>query len=142
MSQPVSLSVILSTKKQDIPLDALHALFNEGAFWAQNRTASDLQHMLHMSDPVVSAHLGDRLVGFARATGDGVYRAVIWDVVVSPTLQGQGVGRRMVEELLNHPHMQYVERVYLMTTFKQGFYEKLGFTRNNSTTMVCLREAL
>jgi len=29
-----------------------------------------------------------------------------------------------------------VERVYLMTTYKQSFYERIGFQPNASTTMV------
>jgi len=32
--------------------------------------------------------------------------------------------------------LRFVERVYLMTTYQQGFYEKIGFQTNNSTTMV------
>jgi N-acetylglutamate synthase-like GNAT family acetyltransferase len=133
--------VTLSTRKEDIDVRALCDLFEKGAFWARGRSTTDLQHMLHMSDPVVCAHLEDRLVGFARATGDGVYRAVIWDVVVHPQCQGQGIGRLMVESLLAHPSIKNVERVYLMTTFQQGFYEKLGFSKNASTTMVRLRKA-
>jgi len=133
------LPIVLSTCKQDIDVTALRELFDAGAFWAQGRKETDLQHMLHMSEPVVSAHLDGTLVGFARATGDGVYRAVIWDVVVHPDWQGRSIGRQLVETLLAHPLLADVERVYLMTTFKQGFYEKLGFAKNNSTTMVLLR---
>jgi GNAT superfamily N-acetyltransferase len=79
------------------------------------------------------------LLGFARATGDAVYRAVIWDVVVDPAHQGQGIGRQLVETLIAHPLLNTVERVYLMTTFQQGFYEQLGFVKNASTTMVLTR---
>jgi N-acetylglutamate synthase-like GNAT family acetyltransferase len=32
--------------------------------------------------------------------------------------------------------MQKVERVYLMTTHQQEFYEKIGFQVNKTTTMV------
>ena len=42
----------------------------------------------------------------------------------------------MVETVLSHPRMQKVERVYLMTTHQQEFYEKIGFQVNNTTTMV------
>ncbi|MBC7880530.1 MAG: GNAT family N-acetyltransferase [Anaerolineae bacterium] len=129
----------LSTRKEDLLAIEIQDLFDAGAFWAQGRRIEDIELMIQMSNPVVSARIDNRLVGFTRATGDGVYRAVIWDVVVDPACQGQGIGRQLVEALISHPLMCAVERVYLMTTFQQGFYEKLGFVKNASTTMVLTR---
>ncbi len=88
------------------------------------------------SDPVVTVWDGDRMIGFARATSDGIYRATIWDVVIHPDYQGAGLGRKLVQTVLSHPHMCRVERVYLMTTNQQAFYERIGFTENATTTMV------
>jgi N-acetylglutamate synthase-like GNAT family acetyltransferase len=135
----VSSSVTLSTCKDDILAVEIQNLFDAGAFWAQGRRIEDIERMVELSNPVVSARIENRLVGFARATGDGIYRAVIWDVVVDPACQGQGIGRQLVETLIAHPLLSTVERVYLMTTFQQGFYEKLGFVKNASTTMVLTR---
>ena len=88
------------------------------------------------SDPVITAWDRDCLIGFARATSDGVYRAVIWDVVIHPEYQGAGLGRKLVQTVLSHPKLNRVERVYLMTTHQQKFYERIGFEPNASTTMV------
>jgi len=66
-------------------------------------------------------------MGFGRATSDGAFRAVLWDVVVARDLEGQGLGRRLVEALLATPPVASAERVYLMTTNSSGFYERLGF---------------
>jgi ribosomal protein S18 acetylase RimI-like enzyme len=120
----------------DLDLHQLQALFNQSAFWAIDRQVEDLKIALDRSEPVVSAWDGDRLVGFARATSDGIYRATIWDVVIDCDYQRLGLGRRLVENVLNHPCMQRVERIYLSTTHQQGFYERMGFERNSSTTMV------
>jgi GNAT superfamily N-acetyltransferase len=135
----VSPSVTLSTLKDDLLAVEIQNLFDAGAFWAQGRRIGDIERMVELSNPVVSARSESRLVGFARATGDAVYRAVIWDVVVDPAHQGQGIGRQLVETLIAHPLLNTVERVYLMTTFQQGFYEQLGFVKNASTTMVLTR---
>ena len=70
---------------------------------------------------------GKRLVGFGRATSDGFSRAVLWDIVVAGDLQGHGLGRRVIEELLHAHPVVGVERVYLMTTKCAGFYRQLGF---------------
>jgi len=49
-------------------------------------------------------------------------------VVVAEEHQGQGVGRRVVEVLLSSTAVSAAERVYLMTTKGEGFYERLGFS--------------
>ena len=69
------------------------------------------------------------MVGFGRSSSDGIYRAVLWDVVVAGGLQGLGLGRRVVEALLASPQLQNVEQVYLMTTNSSGFYQQLGFAK-------------
>ena len=105
----------------------LQRLFNKHAFWAQQRSHVQLRRLLVGSTVVVSLWHGKRLVGFGRASSDGVYRAVLWDVVVAGDLHGQGLGRRVVEALMAAPALRGVERVYLMTTKSAGFYEQLGF---------------
>lgn len=117
-------------------LQQLQTLFQAAAFWAENRRVEDLAVAIANSKPVFSVWDQNRLIGFARATSDGVYRATIWDVVIHPTYRGAGLGRRLVEMLLTHPHINGVERVYLMTTHQQPFYESIGFQSNSSTTMV------
>ena len=83
--------------------------------------------MLAGSTVVVSLWRGKRMVGFGRATSDGIHRAVLWDVVVAGDLQGRGLGRRVVEALLSAKAIRNAERVYLMTTNSSGFYQQLGF---------------
>ena len=106
----------------------LQRLFHKHAFWAQQRSFAQLRRMLAGSSVVVSLWRGKRLVGFGRASSDGVYRAVLWDVVVAGDLQGRGLGRQVVEALLAAPEIQRAERVYLMTTNSSGFYQQLGFS--------------
>jgi ribosomal protein S18 acetylase RimI-like enzyme len=122
--------------RQTVDLHQLQALFNKAAFWACDRKIEDLKIAIARSEPVISVWDSDRLIGFARATSDGVYRATIWDVAIDPDYQKLGLGRKLVETVLNHPLMNRVERVYLNTTHQQSFYERIGFKRNSSTTMI------
>ncbi|KAF2286911.1 hypothetical protein GH714_035279 [Hevea brasiliensis] len=39
-------------------------------------------------------------VAFARATGDNVFNAIIWDMVVDPSYQGIGLGKAVMERLV------------------------------------------
>jgi len=108
-------------------LAQLQRLLDDHSFWAQGRSLRDLSRMLRGSAAAVSLWQEGRLMGFCRASSDGLFRAVLWDVVVAPELQGQGLGRRLVEALLTQPQLQRVERVYLMTSNSAGFYRQLGF---------------
>ncbi len=116
----------------------LRNLFESGSFWAQGRSCADLRRMLVGSQAAVTAWDGLRLVGFGRATSDGIYRAVLWDVVVTQDHQGLGLGRRVVEALLEAPPLIASERVYLMTTNSSGFYERLGFRSVESQRLMQL----
>ncbi|HEY9626784.1 MAG TPA: GNAT family N-acetyltransferase [Coleofasciculaceae cyanobacterium] len=124
------------SNSREIDFNQLQALFEITAFWASDRRIEDWVVAIAHSKPVVTVWDGDRLIGFARATSDGIYRATIWDVVIHPDYQGAGLGRKLVETVLMHPHMNRVERVYLMTTHQQHFYERIGFECNSTTTMV------
>lgn len=122
--------------KSKVDFGQLQQLFAKTAFWAQERNIEQLQIAIANSNPVVTVWDNERLIGFARANSDGIYRAAIWDVVVDPDYQGAGLGRKLVQTVLSHPLVSKVERVYLTTTHKQSFYERIGFERNETTTMV------
>lgn len=50
---------------------------------------------------------------------------MIYDVAVLPEFQGRGLGRRIMESLLNGLSMDTV--LLYSVPGKQGFYEKFGF---------------
>lgn len=118
----------------------LRLLLNKHAFWAQGRSRQQLREMLKGSQVIVSLWRGKRMVGFGRASSDGIYRAVLWDVVVAGDLQGRGLGRRVVEALLASPRLREVERVYLMTTNSNGFYEQTGFSSVSSQHLLIRKQ--
>lgn len=128
--------ILFSDAKSKIDIEQLQKLFTLAAFWAKERSIEDLKEAIKNSEPVIAVWNKQQLIGFARATSDGVYRATIWDVVIHPDFRGTGLGSKLVETVLSHPRMNKVERVYLMTTHQQKFYEKIGFEQNISTTMV------
>ncbi|MGR3273640.1 GNAT family N-acetyltransferase [Acaryochloris marina NIES-2412] len=121
-------------------LRKLQRLFQVGAFWAGERCLEDWAVAIANSYPIISVWDREELIGFARATSDGIYRAMVWDVVIHPDYRGQGLGRQLVQTLLAHPQMNRVERIYLTTTHQQSFYEHIGFVSNSSTTMVLNQE--
>lgn len=124
------------TRPERIDLFQLQKLLESTEFGAKERSLEGLAIGIANSDPVVSVWDGEKMIGLARAISDGIYRATIWDFVIHPDYQGVGLGHKLVETVLSHPRMNRVERVYLMTTCQQGFYEQIGFQLNSNTTMV------
>jgi N-acetylglutamate synthase-like GNAT family acetyltransferase len=55
---------------------------------------------------------------------------------VDGAYQGRGLGRQIVEDLLERPCLRRVERVYLMTTNSSGFYQQLGFDQIESQLLM------
>jgi N-acetylglutamate synthase-like GNAT family acetyltransferase len=110
--------------------EELRDLF-EHAPWARGRTTEEIRIMLENTDYHFSAWDGKRLIGFARVLTDRVYRATLWDVVVHTDYQKRGVGEELVNRILSHPVLSKVEKFWLNTRDKFGFYEKFGFVRSD-----------
>ncbi len=114
----------------------LSLLLNKHAFWAKERNHKDLRKLLKGSSVVISLWRGKRMVGFGRATSDGIYRAVLWDIVVAGDLQGQGLGRKVIDALLSSSKLKQVQKVYLMTTKSTDFYLQVGFLECNDQKLL------
>ena len=75
---------------------------------------------------------GDTPVGMARVVGDGGYVYFICDVIVRPSHQSRGLGRKIIENVLSWLKSQVDEGETIMVNLmsamnKEPFYEKLGF---------------
>jgi GNAT superfamily N-acetyltransferase len=67
------------------------------------------------------------LIGAARAISDGVTYAVVFDVVVLPGWQRQGVGTQIMQYLLDRARADVHSVILYAIPGREGFYEKLGF---------------
>jgi len=105
----------------------LKQFLNKNAFWAQGRTINDLKKCLGNSDVVISIWFDNEIVGFGRALSDGVFRGVLWDIVIDKDHQGKGYGKLIVSNLLNAKMLKNTRKIYLMTTNKKLFYSQLDF---------------
>ena len=119
-------------------LQKLKKLLDEETFWANERDYRSLRTMLFNSTEIISIWQEDCLIGFGRATSDKIYRAVLWDIVVKSEFKGVGIGKLIVENLINQPSIKNVERIYLMTTNKSSFYSRLGFKKEIKQKLMIL----
>ena len=114
----------------------LQKLLNTNAFWAKNRTINDLKKCLAKSDVVISLWVDEEIVGFGRALTDGIYRGVLWDIVIDQNHQGKGFGTLIVKSLLSSKKIKNTKKLYLMTTNKKLFYSQFDFKEVTSQNLL------
>ncbi|MBF2096849.1 MAG: GNAT family N-acetyltransferase [Gloeomargaritaceae cyanobacterium C42_A2020_066] len=69
-----------------------------------------------------------RLIGFARATSDHAFNATLWDVVVHPEFQGQGLGKTLMDQIIRELRQQDISNITLFADPQViGFYQQMGF---------------
>ncbi|XP_049374986.1 histone acetyltransferase TAP1 [Solanum verrucosum] len=69
-----------------------------------------------------------KLIGMARATSDHAFNATIWDVLVDPSYQGQGLGKVLIEKLIRTLLQRDIGNISLFADSKVvEFYRNLGF---------------
>ena len=90
----------------------------------------------------ITALDGEKEVGSARVVGDGGYQFFISDVIVRPEYQGMGIGREMLNRLMNCALSVADDGETIMVNLmsakdKEGFYEKLGFMKRPNDERGC-----
>lgn len=79
------------------------------------------------------------LIGVGRALADGLDCSYICDVAIHPKFQGMGLGRQIVEKLieLSEGHKKII---LYAEPGKEGFYNKLGFKPMNTAMAIFSNE--
>ena len=116
-------------------------LLKNNTSWASIRSKKDIKTMLRKSPVVVSIWSDNQMIGFGRATTDGIFRAVLWDVVVEKRFQNKGLGKILVQTILNSSNVSKVEKVYIMTTNCKTFYSNLGFKIVKNQNLMLLEKS-
>ena len=95
-------------------------------YWGGQRT-EEINRRAFANSICAIALIDGRQVGFARASGDRAVFARISDVIVWPEHRGRGIGKALVESLLNHPALRTVSTFMLNTSDAHGLYAQFGF---------------
>lgn len=115
----------ISTDPQRLDVAFIHD-FLRRSYWAQDIPREVVERSIRNS-VCCGAYQGEQQVGFARLVTDRATFAYLADVFVTPAHRGQGVSKRLVRALLEHPDLQGVRRVLLATRDAHGLYAQFGF---------------
>lgn len=109
-----------------VSLDQLEVIY-KSVGW-EKHTQAIIQQVFEASNIYAFATVKGEVVGFGRAITDHVFNAAIYDVVVHPDFQRNGIAKRIMESLLGQ--LKHVSCVHLISTMgNEGFYQKLGFKK-------------
>jgi ribosomal protein S18 acetylase RimI-like enzyme len=123
-------SLLLFNTEREIDLYELEELC-DSVGWAR-RPLRKVKKAIECSFLVVSLWemRGNRrvLIGFARATSDQSFNATIWDVVVHPRFQNQGLGKTLMQYIIKKLRSQDISNITLFADPQVvEFYRRLGF---------------
>ncbi len=90
-----------------------------------------LTRMLANANLIVTARLGERLVGVARSITDFTYCCYLSDLAVVLDAQHQGIGRGLIDETLRHLEPG-AKLILLAAPAAVDYYAKVGFERHPS----------
>ena len=108
-----------------------YLMLRAAAGWRKIK-ANRAQIGLNNSAFIVAAKHNNQTVGMARVVTDGGYVAYIGDVSVLPEFQGRGIGRTMMQMVMEYINSLLEDGLQIYTILmsvagKETFYNKFGF---------------
>lgn len=113
-------------KKKDIL-----ALY-EANKWSSAQKPDALYNALVNSDTLLSAWDGDLLVGIGNAITDGYLVVYYPHLLVLPNYQGQGIGKRIMEEFTKK-YVGFHQQILVADGRSIEFYQQCGFEPAGNT---------
>jgi ribosomal protein S18 acetylase RimI-like enzyme len=118
--------------QREIPAEGVVKLYRAEGWWPE-RTAEQVRAVLRVA-PAVGAWRGQDLIGFARAVTDGILRAYVEDVIVSPDWRGMGVGQALLGGLMEQLRPAPVVTLFCSPDLVR-YYEASSFRRTRQVVM-------
>ncbi|MFA9560329.1 GNAT family N-acetyltransferase [Evansella sp. AB-rgal1] len=134
------MDIYYKTDIENITHEGLHELFLS-VEWESGKFPSELLKAIKGSHSVITAWDGDKLIGLINALSDGALTAYFHYMLVNPSYQGKGVGKEMMDMMLNR-YKGYQTKVLMAYPNVVEFYEKLGFKSEEGTTPMFISELI
>lgn len=107
--------------------DDLESLFLS-VEWSSGHYPEKLVVAMRNFETVYTAWEGDQLVGLICAMDDGIMTAYVHYLLVRPTHQNLGIGRRLVEMMKEH-YKDYLRIVIVAYNEELDFYSSCGLKK-------------
>ncbi|MEM0961285.1 MAG: GNAT family N-acetyltransferase [Bacteroidota bacterium] len=118
----------VSDDRDRLDIDAVHGYLTQ-SYWSPGIPLAVVTDAAGSSMPFGLYAPAGGQVGYARVVTDRTTVAYVCDVYVVDDLQQQGLGRWLMQCILDHPELQGLRRWILTTQDAHAFYERIGFER-------------
>jgi GNAT superfamily N-acetyltransferase len=115
----------VSTARELIDLDLVHGFLTE-CYWAKEIPRDVVARSIENS-LCFGVYAESKQVGFARVISDYATYAYIGDVFLLEAFRGHGLGKWLMECVMQHPRLQGLRRWNLVTSDAHGLYAQFGF---------------
>jgi len=122
---------LLSTNKNLLQTDVIHAFLADKSYWAKDIPKSVVEKSIDASLCFGIYH-NDEQVGFARVISDYATFAYLCDVFITDEHRGKGLSKWMMEKIMEHPDLQNLRRFTLGTRDAHELYRKFGFRESDN----------
>ncbi len=115
----------ISDEKKDLQLKKIHSLLKD-AYWCRGIPEETVAQAIS-SSLCFGVYQAGSQVGFARVVTDGATFAWVCDVIVDERHRGKGLGKELMNRILQHSQLQGLRRICLATKDAHTLYTKMGF---------------
>ncbi len=119
-------SLNITTDKKKLDVNYVHRYLSEQSYWSKGIPLQTVIQSIRHSY-AFGLFLEEKQIGFARVITDYSTFAYLADVFVDKHYQNQGLGKTLVQHILNDNKLQGIRRWMLMTLDAQSLYTKMGF---------------
>ncbi|HEX9028672.1 MAG TPA: GNAT family N-acetyltransferase [Anaerolineales bacterium] len=116
---------LISTDPTRLNIPYIYEFLTTQTYWAQNRTLEVVRCSIENSLNF-GIYLGEVQVGYARVITDYATFAWLCDVFVDPAHRKHGLGKWLVDCVVNHPDLSPLRRILLATRNAHELYRKYG----------------
>ena len=120
----------ISTDKDKLDLSVIHDFLSNRSYWAIGRSFETVKRSIENSICFGVYNNSDKLVGFARVLTDYSVFAYIMDVFILEEYRKQGLGKQLMNAIMQHSDLQGLQRFMLATNDAHKLYEKYGFRQS------------
>jgi len=116
-------------KLNEKQIEQLHDLY-QTEWWTKERTLKDTVKCVNGSQICVGiTDEKNNLIGFVRVITDFIFKALIFDLIINENNRSQGMGKRLLNEVLTHKRLSEVKHfeLYCLPELK-SLYEEFGFS--------------
>ena len=124
----MDIDILINTNIDEEEVVALY----EANHWSSAKKPKELLNALRHSHTLVVARHNGELVGIANAISDGYLVVYYPHMLVAPTYQGKGIGRKMMKAMQEIYH-SFHQQMLTADGEAIAFYKALGFERAGRT---------